>query len=146
MSDMTIKLGETYTDEMTGFAGIATAIDIDAPANVLVQLETPTGDDGDIASFWCAPQRLVGPRIPVSALPLGLAFGQTYAEALHGRTGVATRLTRYLTGCDRVELSHVVAGALKTFIVDITQLIALDATDEPDPGGPGPVPPSPSSR
>jgi hypothetical protein len=64
-----IKLGETYTDTITGFSGVATARYEFLYGCVRVQLEGRSGDSGDPKELVFDEQRLVVGALPTGATP-----------------------------------------------------------------------------
>ena len=71
-------------------------------------------------------------------------LGSKYTDTLHGTTGVATAITSYLTGCDRVCLEWTKDdGEVDSVWLDVTRLegVTLPKKDQ-KPGGPGKVAPS----
>lgn len=72
----------------------------------------------------------------------GIILGNEYTDSLSGLKGVATALYTFLTGCDQVNLSYVVAEKLEHLVVDVSRLVEHERAVQ-RPGGPAAsVPPS----
>ena len=54
-----------------------------------------------------------------------LILGEKYKDNIHGITGIATQHCRYFTGCDRVNIEHLVNKEVKDLYIDITRLVPV---------------------
>lgn len=77
-----------------------------------------------------------------------IELGKKYRDTIHGFEGIATCVSRYLTGCDRVMLESNKDGDLKEYWFDITRLEGVEIPEpEMKTGGPQPIAPNkPVSR
>ncbi len=68
-----------------------------------------------------------------------LKLGNKYRDKLHGREGTAVAHTRYLSGCDQVQLEWMKDGSIHALWFDIVMLegVKVRAADK-KPGGPKP--------
>ena len=61
-------------------------------------------------------------------MPTIIELGKSYRERVHGRSGVATAVVKYLTGCDQVCLEWLgVDDEMKDCWVDTTTIMGNDS-------------------
>ena len=66
-----------------------------------------------------------------------VTLGKKYRDTLHGFEGIATAQTRYITGCDQIEIQWLKNGEPLSFWLDITRLEGVKIPPkEKKPGGP----------
>ena len=66
-----------------------------------------------------------------------IVLGKKYRDTVLGLEGIATAHTKYLTGCDQVELQRADKGEIKGEWYDITRLEGVVvAPKDQKPGGP----------
>ena len=71
-----------------------------------------------------------------------IELGKVYRDNIHKFEGVATIVTRYLAGCDRVCLETMEKSEVKETWFDISRLEKVEIpTSEARPGGPQSSPP-----
>ncbi len=73
-----------------------------------------------------------------------IELGTKYKHKLHGFEGVATCVSRHVTGCDRVCLERMMPdGTVKDFWVDVLLVEGIEIPDaEVKSGGPQRTPPA----
>ncbi len=72
-----------------------------------------------------------------------VVLGNKYKDTVLGIVGIATSYCEYLTGCDQVGLTRVIAGESKTYWTDITRIEGVEVKEEDEkPGGPADTPPT----
>lgn len=66
-----------------------------------------------------------------------IKLGSKYRDDIHGIEGVAVCHSKYLTGCDQIQLEYLKDGEIHSCWFDITRLVGVRVSRaDKKPGGP----------